>query len=216
MDKGYYAIIPASVRYDTNISANAKLLYGEITALCNEKGYCWATNEYFADLYDTSNRTIQRWLTDLKNAGYIYTEDESTSRKIRIVTDDKNVTPPVTEMSQGDDKNVTQNNTENITESNTYFDNDRLNKAFAEYVTYKDEIGKPMTAIGIEKEKDKLIKLANTDIETAIAIIEQTITKSWATLYPLSKTKKPVKNFTEREYDWETLEDKLFNRKETL
>ena len=216
MGRNYYAIIPASVRYDSNISANAKLLFGEITALCNDKGYCWATNEYFADLYDTSNRTIQRWLTDLKDAGYICTEDESTSRKIYIVTGDKNVTGGMTKMSRGDDKNVTHNNTENITENNTYFDDDRLNKAFAEYVTYKDEIGKPMTAIGIEKEKDKLIKLANTDIDTAIAIIEQTITKSWATLYPLSKAKKSVKNFTERDYNWDELEEQLFNRKETL
>lgn len=67
----YYAVIPASVRYDENLSPNAKLLYGEITSLCNEKGYCWATNEYFAKLYKVSTKSITRWICDLCNCGHI-------------------------------------------------------------------------------------------------------------------------------------------------
>lgn len=67
----YYSIIPAKVRYDKDLMANAKLLYGEITALCNEKGICWARNEYFADLYDVSKETISRWISQLNNKKYI-------------------------------------------------------------------------------------------------------------------------------------------------
>ena len=67
----YYAIIPANVRYDTNICANAKLLYGEITSLCDKKGICWATNDYFAKLYGVTKKSISVWLSQLINAGYV-------------------------------------------------------------------------------------------------------------------------------------------------
>ena len=69
--KSYYAIIPANVRYDEDLTPNSKLLYGEITALCNEKGYCWASNDYFAELYKTTTRTVSRWIQQLISKGYI-------------------------------------------------------------------------------------------------------------------------------------------------
>lgn len=69
--KSYYAIIPANVRYDISLKPNAKLLYGEITALCNEKGYCWASNDYFANLYGVKKETISRWISQLNDKKYI-------------------------------------------------------------------------------------------------------------------------------------------------
>ena len=81
----YYAIIPADVRYDKTIPANAKLLYGEITALCNQEGYCWASNGYFAELYDVSETSISKWISALAKAGYIYIESNKEKGNARLI-----------------------------------------------------------------------------------------------------------------------------------
>jgi hypothetical protein len=67
----YYAILTADVRYDKRLTANAKLLYAEITALTNAKGYCWSTNAYFANLYGVSNTSISKWVSQLVKLGYL-------------------------------------------------------------------------------------------------------------------------------------------------
>lgn len=68
---GYYAVIPADVRYDDRIPANAKLLYGEISALTDMNGFCFAGNGYFAQLYGLSERTITSLIKALKDNGHI-------------------------------------------------------------------------------------------------------------------------------------------------
>lgn len=67
----YYAIIPASVRYSENLSPNAKLLYGEVTSLCQVKGYCWASNAYFAKLYDVKVWSVSMWIKELTGGGFL-------------------------------------------------------------------------------------------------------------------------------------------------
>lgn len=112
--RAYYAIIPANVRYDKRIPANAKLLYGEITALCNVEGFCWARNSYFEALYDVSEKTVRRWINALEEAGYItvnveYEEDGKTVIRRRIsisATNVANVPTPGQKCPQGTDKNV--------------------------------------------------------------------------------------------------------------
>ena len=73
-EAAYYAVITAPVRYDPELSSTAKLLYSEITSLCRKKGYCWANNSYFAELYGVSASTISRLVSQLESRGHIKTE----------------------------------------------------------------------------------------------------------------------------------------------
>ena len=78
ISRAYYAVIVADVRYDKTLKPNAKLLYAELTALCNQYGCCWATNEYFAGLYGLSPATVSRLISQLERRGYIRCEMAAT------------------------------------------------------------------------------------------------------------------------------------------
>ena len=132
INKSYYAIIPANVRYDEDLTPNAKLLYGEITALCNEKGYCWASNDYFAELYKTSTRTISRWIKQLISKGYIISnliyrkgtkEVEQRHLYISFIGGDKNVSTYGQKCHEGIDKNVMTPMDKNVQDNTTVFNN---------------------------------------------------------------------------------------------
>lgn len=70
-NKNYFAIIPAPVRYCKDLKANEKLMYGELTALSNDKGFCFASNEYFSNIYDVSKTSISKWISNLEKNGFI-------------------------------------------------------------------------------------------------------------------------------------------------
>ena len=87
LQKSYYSVIPATVRYDESLTANAKLMYGEITSLANHLGYCFASNNYFAKLYKVTPQAISKWINLLADRGYInlsYIQKEKTNVERRI------------------------------------------------------------------------------------------------------------------------------------
>lgn len=81
----YYAVLTADVRYDKNISANAKLLFAEITALSHKEGFAWASNKYFADLYGVNKDTVSRWVGELVKHSYIKIEVNREAGNIRKI-----------------------------------------------------------------------------------------------------------------------------------
>ena len=146
----YFAIIPAEIRYDKDLKDKAKLLYGEITCLSNKKGYCYASNTYFADLYGVSKETISRLITDLVDKGYVTREvvykkgtKEIINRYIKIsqYPIDKNVKTLLTKKSIPIDEKVKENNTSinNININNTSINNTSINNR-KENIKRKDDL----------------------------------------------------------------------------
>lgn len=142
----YYSILTANVRYNKNLKANEKLLFSEITALSNKYGYCTASNRYFAELYQVTERSIQDWISNLVQYGYITTtlvskdgqiigrkiylssgikESKTTSRGVvkKSSPDEENFTGVVKKSSLGWGRNLHPNNTSN---NNTSINNNIL------------------------------------------------------------------------------------------
>lgn len=125
----YYSIMPAYVRYDKDLKPNEKLLYSEITALSNKFGYCTASNNYFAPLYDVSKETVSRWISHLKKKGYIQVEiiraaDKTVQqRRIYVSVEGEVLTKRSIGYCQKDQDPIDENVKENITRDNTTSNN---------------------------------------------------------------------------------------------
>ena len=186
-EPSYYAIIPANVRYDKNLKPNEKLLYGEITALCDKNGYCWATNKYFADLYNVTKISISNWISNLEKSGYIMTKivykenhKEIDKRLITIIKDSvsikedtyiKNFKDPIKEIFNTPIK-------EKFKENNTSRNNTRL--------------------IIKEIDKEKIIKETNEEVNketiSPILLIDKFIELCPTLPKPLKTVKTRNKN----------------------
>ncbi|WPP51771.1 helix-turn-helix domain-containing protein [Catalinimonas niigatensis] len=81
----YQINIPSPVRFDRQLSAHAKLLYGEIKALCDKEGYCWASNRYLASLYGVKKETISYWLRQLRNQSLIQIQIDEKQANLRRI-----------------------------------------------------------------------------------------------------------------------------------
>lgn len=181
--KGYYAIIPANVRYDNHLKDKAKLIYGEITALANEKGYCWASNSYFAELYGVTKETVSRLIKDLIENGYIeiemiYEGKEIIERRIYLaksqylltkksIPHDENINRGIDEKVK--DNNTVINNTVNIPPiSPTGGLTDRLSRDFEKFwKAYPKKTGK-----SICQRKWKQINPSPQLVESMLTAIE--------------------------------------------
>lgn len=71
MTATYYTILPAEIRLDKRLLPYERLIFSDILALSNTKGYCYATNRYFAKIYGVSVVSVSTWISNLIKYGYI-------------------------------------------------------------------------------------------------------------------------------------------------
>ena len=185
----YYANIPANVRY-SNLKPNAKLLYGEITALSNKLGYCFASNSYFAELYGVSKNTVSRWISDLNKLGFITVQIERNSNKEiikRIIGIDKKVDTPIDKKGKG-----------NTTRINTTSNNISIRKKFInEVMTYdypKDMLEDFINYWTEGKKKMRYQKQSTFEIKLRLLRWVKNQTK-WGTSKPTSKIKNQLNTY---------------------
>ena len=119
----YYSILPANVRYDNNLKANEKLLYSEITSLCNKSGICFATNKYFANLYQVDIATISRWINNLIDNNYLnvsYDTNNCRLLTIKSIPIDEKINTLLTKKSNIIINNNNKYNKEEYKEENIF------------------------------------------------------------------------------------------------
>lgn len=206
----YYAVLPATIRYDKSLSSSEKLFYAEISALAQKDGRCWASRKYFAELYGVSEKTISCWTAKLAQQGYIEVRVIRNSQnlilrrnitlKVLHTPSYKNVTTPLQKCNYPSYKNVTENNTsknnkkvskaqskpvenfDSIIQKST--ESAELRDALIEFVKFRKLIKKPMTNKALELIIAKLNKLGATDRER-VAILNQSIERGWAGVFAL-------------------------------
>ena len=179
----YYAIIPGDVRYDPTLKDKAKLLYGEITALSNKEGWCYASNKYFADLYGVSITTISLLIKNLIDKGYLESEitykegsREIDKRYLKII-------------KGGYLKNLKGGYLKNLKDNNTSINNTSINKK----EIYKERFKKPT----LEEVKQYCLERKNSvDPKRFIDFYEA---NNWTD----SKGNK-VKSWKQKVITWET------------
>lgn len=66
-----FAVIQAPVLYSKQLNDAEKIIYGHISNLCNEFGYCYATNHYLAELSGKSLAAIKRAIKKLTDLNFI-------------------------------------------------------------------------------------------------------------------------------------------------
>lgn len=182
----YYSILTANVRYDNRLSDSEKLLFSEITSLTQAIGECWASNDYFAKLYNVSQSTISRRVSKLRKLGYItvdlvYKDGSKTidKRVVRIAhTYTQNCVDPIRKIAHTPIRKIAQENItskSNITSIN--------NKPYSPLEAFELFWNLYPKKNGKKPSSEKFLKLIEKNPELAEVIINDLTARKQTTIW---------------------------------
>jgi hypothetical protein len=161
-NKNWIAVIPAVILYDPKLTDKDKIVYSVISNLTHEKGYCWASNAYIADLLSCAPLTISRSVSNLNKRGYVKNSveknKEGTLRKIYlglsnlnngVIKNDKRVSQK--SITNNITNNIVDNNINNISNELLCWINQEYKRKFS--ILNKNKLKQRLKTFGIEKIK---------------------------------------------------------------
>lgn len=160
-----YAICFNEWIFDNKIRNELSLLL-LISSLTAEKGYCFASNKYFAELFKLNEVSISRKIKKLENLGHIKIDYEKRGCeiKVRFIRLTKMLTDDYQKCKSTINKNVKENN---ISINNTSIDNynpllyDNYNRSYSSDFLQKSHSQKTLknTSKGFKKPTIEEIEL---------------------------------------------------------
>lgn len=89
----YYAVIPATILFDKDLTPIEKILFAHISVLSEKDWYCFASNAYLWEQIDRSSSHVSKILSKIQKRWYISIFQDGTKRliylEIGVVKNDK-------------------------------------------------------------------------------------------------------------------------------
>lgn len=160
-----------------------------ISSLCAEKGYCWANNKYFSELFNISEVSVSRKIKKLEIKNYIKIEYEKRGCEItkRIIRLTKMLTDDYQKCKSTINKNVKDNNI-NINNTN----NNKINNiVLNEIIDYlNDKTGKHFKYTDTNKKHIKARLNEGFTVEDIKTVIDKKV-KEWLNNDKMNKYLRP-------------------------
>jgi hypothetical protein len=208
--------IDAEIWLHPKLSAVDKVLLADIHSFTGNGKTFYKTNDTLADELFVSVKTVSRSMKKLSEMGLIRIGGTKRKRLVWSLYQsgqiDQDTGHNVLHTSQNvpsDGTNCPTTNTKTNTTTNTTtkeelvypFEDERFKTAWAEWIQERrDRKLRKFTFKGEQAALKNLGEISNLDLETAIAIINQSIAHNYQGLFPIKHDKRTSKKFDSLKY----------------